>query len=528
MAALVPTNPPCEFKIHIVAQASGILSYVRANGSTTTTIPLNSGTALQANSPYTFYIPINSGDTIDFQYSVATTFSELIVWELDYTIPSPMPVLGRNWSLAAADNPDITANQSKALGTSGLPVYIRPLGSTDQPDTSINQANNYKTDIGAAGTYAKDTSLGTINTTLGSPLQNDKIPSALAQDANGNIGLGLPTGALDPRQIRSLTSGDTPGKSWTLGTADNPDTSINQANPIALTENVQSGQAYYSPTGYFGAVGNYVRISFSIPANAYLKIKRVYISTYASWFRYRLSDAFGFYDNFWGFMRGFGILSSIYSNSPYENEDILINVLTNSTAGTEYNLNSSSFSNMIIVKKPLIINSGSTATSFYVELYCDGNAGGGTGNQTIAVEFEGNAAISFSNTLTSGSTGGGSTGGGGCWSADTMFCGIIENQKGIYRFSEFKIGDYLLSPNGYEQIESIEQSGMHELIELAPDTWITPLQPFKYNLTTDEIKINEIQYQHLRRKFEQSYDCRIKSTWAKTKTGIWLKDKKID
>ena len=148
MASLIPTNPPCEFKVHIVAEASGVLSYVRTNGSTTTTIPLNSGTALQANSPYTFYIPINSGDTIDFQYSVATTFSELIVWELDYTIPSPMPVLGRNWSLAAADNPDITANQSKALGTSGLPVYIRPLGSTDQPDTSINQANNYKTDIG--------------------------------------------------------------------------------------------------------------------------------------------------------------------------------------------------------------------------------------------------------------------------------------------------------------------------------------------------------------------------------------------
>ncbi len=145
MAALAPTNPPCEFKVHIVAEASGVLSYVRVNGTTTTTIPLNSGASLQANSPYTFYVPVNSGDTIDFQYSVATTFSELIVWELDYTIPSPMPVLGRNWALGSADGPDITVNQTKALGTSGLPVYIRTLGTSDQPDITANQSKGLGT-----------------------------------------------------------------------------------------------------------------------------------------------------------------------------------------------------------------------------------------------------------------------------------------------------------------------------------------------------------------------------------------------
>ena len=159
MAALSPANPPCEFKVHVVAQASGILSYVRVNGTTTTTIPLNSGTALQANSPYTFYIPVNSGDTIDFQYSVATTFSELIVWELDYTIPSPMPVLGRNWIMGSTDQPDITANQSKALGTSGLPVYIRTLGSTDQPDITANQSKS----LGTSGLPVYIRPLGTAD-----------------------------------------------------------------------------------------------------------------------------------------------------------------------------------------------------------------------------------------------------------------------------------------------------------------------------------------------------------------------------
>ena len=42
-------------------------------------------------------------------------------------------VPGRGWTLGSGDQPDITANQSKALGTPTLPVYIRTLGSSDTP-----------------------------------------------------------------------------------------------------------------------------------------------------------------------------------------------------------------------------------------------------------------------------------------------------------------------------------------------------------------------------------------------------------
>ena len=93
------------------------------------------------------------------------------------------------------------------------------------------------TDIGAADTYLKDT----------------KIPLALNLDTYGNLGLGLPSNAIDPRQIRalissdtpgrawSLGSGDTPGKSWSLGTGDNPDVTVNQSKttnirPLASTD----------------------------------------------------------------------------------------------------------------------------------------------------------------------------------------------------------------------------------------------------------------------------------------------------
>ena len=74
------------------------------------------------------------------------------------------------------------------------------------------------TDIGQLGSYAKDATLTTINTTLGTPLQNGKIPIPFNFDTNGNIGIGLPTGAINPTLIRSLVS------------TDNPDTSVNQAN----------------------------------------------------------------------------------------------------------------------------------------------------------------------------------------------------------------------------------------------------------------------------------------------------------
>ena len=59
-------------------------------------------------------------------------------------------VPGRGWTLGSGDQPDITANQSKALGTPTLPVYIRTLGASDLPDVSQNQAST----INTAPTYS--------------------------------------------------------------------------------------------------------------------------------------------------------------------------------------------------------------------------------------------------------------------------------------------------------------------------------------------------------------------------------------
>jgi hypothetical protein len=47
-----------------------------------------------------------------------------------------------NTHLGSADQPDITANQSAALGSSGKPVYIRTLGSSDKPVPQAGDGSN--------------------------------------------------------------------------------------------------------------------------------------------------------------------------------------------------------------------------------------------------------------------------------------------------------------------------------------------------------------------------------------------------
>ena len=143
--------------------------------------------------------------------TTTTTFSAVISWP-DEVDPSSLTVagtintdIGQRTNTLTGTNP-ITGSQFPPSLDGNNRFIIRALSTIDNPDTSVNQLNNYKTDIGAANTYLKDT----------------KIPTVLAQDTNGNIGLGLPTGALDPRQIRALTSTDIPGKSWTLASNDNP------------------------------------------------------------------------------------------------------------------------------------------------------------------------------------------------------------------------------------------------------------------------------------------------------------------
>ena len=152
-----------------------------------------------------------------------------------------------------------------------------------------------QTDIGQENTYMKD----------------DKIPSPLNLDSYGNIGIGLPTGAINPQgrnwflgtsdqpnRSWTLGSGDTPNRSWylgtndipdrswflgtsdqpdrswTLGSSDGPDITLNQSKNFFQMPNVMTYKAYYTYGGSTGA-GLWFDCVASYPV--FIRLKRIYL-----------------------------------------------------------------------------------------------------------------------------------------------------------------------------------------------------------------------------------------------------------
>lgn len=107
----------------------------------------------------------------------------------DLDIPSRSWFLGssdvpnRGWTLGSSDTPSRswtlgtgdTPGRSWELGVNDTPSRSWVLAGSDNPDVSVNQTNNFKTDIGQANTYLKDT----------------KIPYTMNQDSNGTIGINM-------------------------------------------------------------------------------------------------------------------------------------------------------------------------------------------------------------------------------------------------------------------------------------------------------------------------------------------------
>ena len=84
--SLATTGNPVYFRIFACFNASGVLSVVKTKGSTTVTMQLNSGSALNANALYAFDIAVESGESINLRYSVNATALELKVVEIISTV----------------------------------------------------------------------------------------------------------------------------------------------------------------------------------------------------------------------------------------------------------------------------------------------------------------------------------------------------------------------------------------------------------------------------------------------------------
>jgi predicted phage tail protein len=81
--APISTGTMSNFTIYIVPQLAGAFSAFRTVSGTATSKAetFNAGASLVANCGYTFSIPIGLNDTMNFQYSVSTTLTQLKIIE---------------------------------------------------------------------------------------------------------------------------------------------------------------------------------------------------------------------------------------------------------------------------------------------------------------------------------------------------------------------------------------------------------------------------------------------------------------
>jgi hypothetical protein len=80
--SLATATNPSYFRIFACFNASGVLSVVKTKGTTTVTMQLNGGNALNVNCLYVFDIIVESGESINLQYSVNATSLDLKVVEI--------------------------------------------------------------------------------------------------------------------------------------------------------------------------------------------------------------------------------------------------------------------------------------------------------------------------------------------------------------------------------------------------------------------------------------------------------------
>lgn len=187
--ALLPSNPPCTFRIYVCLSVAGVFSVRRTFGGTTVEENLNDGTALTANAAYIFDILVDVGENINFRTSVGATILKMDVWEVATDVYPPQGALA-----------DVSGLATEAtLGTVHGHVHSidnKMVSGTDIGDVTINNG------AGAAAVNIQDggnsvTVDGAVAVT-GSLTQSTKhdattylTTNRVSLNANGNLLAGV-------------------------------------------------------------------------------------------------------------------------------------------------------------------------------------------------------------------------------------------------------------------------------------------------------------------------------------------------
>ena len=182
--------------------------------------------------------------------------------------------------------------------------------------------------------------------------------------------------------------------------------------------------------------------------------------------------------------------TSVYGNYPiiFEYERQIVNVGTSAI-------------NLWV--KWLLQNGADSITTYQAGFLLEGEISGSF-TYTIDVYNAGNDSTSSSS---------GSGGGGGCFTADTEFYGEYKGVPVVKKFKDFKVGDMILTINGFEPIEKIYDMGIQTVYELGTNLKITDSQPF--TLYNGDVKRTVLDVPNIVKSIykEHTYDCKVKSVW---------------
>jgi hypothetical protein len=175
---LYPSHTPISyFLIYGSFAAAGLLKVKRtkAGSTTTTTEILNTGRALEPNSPLTFLIGVSSSESINIQYSTSTTALKLIVVEHE-DVASSLSSLSGGSALAepgpTAEGSGVTSfNGDGATKAFAIPHGLggAPSSALVSPATADATGSFYVSSLDATNitvTYGMAPRSGTGNVTL--------------------------------------------------------------------------------------------------------------------------------------------------------------------------------------------------------------------------------------------------------------------------------------------------------------------------------------------------------------------------
>ena len=90
---------------------------------------------------------------------------------------------------------------------------------------------------------------------------------------------------------------------------------------------------------------------------------------------------------------------------------------------------------------------------------------------------------------------------------------MYKGEKIVKKFSEFKIGDMILTVNGFEPIEEIYFMGIQPVYILDNNLKITESQPFNMYNEGKKITIKEALNLVQDVIVAPTFDCKVKSVW---------------